>query len=427
MESPNPKPSGTDTGAPTVPSRPNDEGVGRRRRVPSSGEPGTPTTTDDSITSNAASVTPLPPPAPAASLKADDLDGPPNPSASRPGDEGVGRRKRELPPPEAVSRHEDMAKQAAADAQAAMERLEAEALTASTSFQGRRLGALAMIAVLLGGVVLFFAFTQLIAVVEALSNAPTALRWTGWGGLGLLLAAMTWCAIRLVLLWRGLRPSVPLHWVTVRDGSGQTREAARGLLRKYLDGYEPLLGESKAATAYGKLAGEPTRSTLREAVRFLRSDNAERSGAWLDEFDRRFLGTIDQRVDAVIKARAKMVAYQTILTPGRGLDTLLALYHAGCMLEEIARLYNQRLNRRQIPGALMRIVLQAGAAVGMESATESLAEIAADLALPQLEGAGAATIAKVAGAKTGEALGNYWFARRLGRRIKEALRPLKAR
>jgi hypothetical protein len=120
-----------------------------------------------------------------------------------------------------------------------------------------------------------------------------------------------------------------------------------------------------------------------------------------------------------------MLACQTALAPGRGLDTLLALYHAGCMLGEIALLYNQRLNRRQVPGVLLRIVLQTGVAGSMEKASELLAEVTTDLVLPQLGNAGAAIVARAAGAKAGEALGNYLFAFRLGHRIKEALRPLE--
>jgi len=360
----------------------------------------------------------------------------------RPGDSGAGRRPQCLPPPDKIDEMRGMPAKGGPDDEPG-HRIPAKT-TGNTDGAGGGTGGdplapdppppywsgLAVVAFAGGAVLAFFAFAQFAGTLASLSQAPAPWRWIGCAGLLTLVALIFWAAFRTFWFWRGLRPNAQVPWLKVRATRGaegaRTWTRAKEMLLGHLRSYESLLADGSKAP-FALLVDDGGRRRLRRAKDRLLEPRPLDGETWTEEYEREFLAVLDERAEEAIRNRARMIALQTMMMPGRALDIAVFIYHQTRLLEELARVYNQRMNRRGALGTLARIILSTGAAGGMEAATEAAGDMTAEAfssVFPEmLSQAAAKTVGKVVG-KLAEGGANYIIARRLGRRIQNALRPL---
>jgi uncharacterized membrane protein YcjF (UPF0283 family) len=295
------------------------------------------------------------------------------------------------------------------------------------------------IAALLG----LFVFAQISSTLAALASLPDGWRYTGYFGLGLLMACVFFALGRCAVLYLRYRTNRPVTLRGLEQLSQRTRlrwlvhekkSEARQHLAAYLQAFPiGLAEEAKFLRGLG-LSEENLRQLHQVRADLLDMNRFASNDAWFDRFGTKFQAVLDELAEARIAYYARRVAVTTAVSPNALVDSLLTFYCSFMTLGDLCRIYNLRVDRLGTVMLLGHVFFNAYVA-GQLNELESVMEAGLD-SFWQEAGVhlGSSAVDKLAGASFSK-LGaratsgylNYLLLRRLGRYAAKSLRPVQVR
>ncbi len=287
------------------------------------------------------------------------------------------------------------------------------------------------------------AAAQLAAFLQALDGLPTWAQRLGYAAGGTLAFAVMAAFAGLAWQCRRLRasPRVARGGLARRPERGSGRRVAAGappdaeaalraLLETYPtdDGHRAFLRRCGLDGEQGRISAD---ALLKERTRLL----ARRGGgsrAWIEDFDRSFLGPLDAAADRQLAWRRKLVGVKTALAPAGLMDALIVLANSWLLVRDLCVIYDVRAGGWDPTWLLTNALLNAAAAGRIEDATTSLADLTREIAAeaPNFVGPAVAAAAGLAFRETSrrlaEGAANAILLGRLGRIARDRLRPVRS-
>lgn len=265
------------------------------------------------------------------------------------------------------------------------------------------------------GLIGWFLLSQFVWLSQALAQAPVPVQVVGWTLVALLTALVAWPLWRLLRRYRRLSRVRQIDLLSVHPSGSETQYAkARELLSGYLASY-PLESVEQGAWELEVEKLDTQRHWLLEETAGLDSRQ------WCREFETRFLRVIDEAADTCIQHHARNLALRSAISPNALLDTALGLYTGFQLLDDLSHLYGLRLEKSDLAYLLALVIFMAYFEGQVE---EQLDDYLSDNLEPLLGTLTGSLVSRAGSAATGAAAG-FIFIRRIGRTMKQRLRPLK--
>jgi putative membrane protein len=338
---------------------------------------------------------------------------------------------------------DDRKKLALADQDAAARELaEAEELLATDPAAFRWLGAFATplaSAFLLASVGLLglFAFSQSIGVLAGLNGMPEYLRYPGYAALGVLAAAVLLAALRLAMLYYHLRRNRQITLSGLRELNNRTRlrwlahakrTEAKAQLEEYLKEYPLTVERERRQLVKLGLQNDSMTELQRRRELLLDPSKFSSTDQWLQEFQAKFQGPLDEAAAARVQYWAKRSGLVTAVAPNALVDSLATLYFGFAMLTDLCRIYRVRAGRVGTIVLLGRVFFNAylaGEIKTLEDYAGSQVDQLTTPGGPLADIVGAGVLGKLGARAAGGGL-NYLLLWRLGRYTCRLLRPVAA-
>ena len=265
------------------------------------------------------------------------------------------------------------------------------------------------------GLIGWFLLSQFVWLSQALAQAPIPVQVVGWMLVVLLTTLVAWPLWRLLCRYRRLSRVHQIDLLSVHPSGSEVQYAkARELLSDYLTRY-PLESVEQGAWELDVEKLDAQRHWLLEETTGLDSHQ------WCREFEARFLNPIDKAAEGCIQQHARNLALRSAISPNALLDAAVGLYTGFCLLDDLSRLYGLRLEKSDLAYLLALVIFMAYFEGQVE---EQLDDYLSDNLEPLLGTLTGSLVSKAGSAATGAAAG-FLFIRRIGRTMKQRVRPLK--
>ncbi|QEL14417.1 DUF697 domain-containing protein [Limnoglobus roseus] len=290
-------------------------------------------------------------------------------------------------------------------------------------------------AVLLGSALTLFVIAQASLFVSQVSALPEPARTIALVGGGIVVLAFVIAGVRLILLYVRLQTTPAFQTDALYELSARqlTRAAhARHAYEVVYDRLRPILATYPLGTApferklvlCGATADEVARLTkMRENL--LRANQTKAD--WVREFDRHFLGLLDEVAARRIRRAALSAGKLTAVSPRGSVDAVIVTALAVELVGDLCAVYNVRANRVDTVRIVGTVLLNTAAA----SQADDLTQEGAHHLFDALQGHASwltALFGKAAQKVTGgvaDGVVNGSLMYRLGRLTARALRPLQ--
>ena len=265
------------------------------------------------------------------------------------------------------------------------------------------------------GLIGWFLLSQFVWLSQALAQAPLPVQVVGWTLVALLTGLVAWPLWRLLRRYRQLSQVRQIDLLSVHPAGSEAQYAkARELLSDYLARYPLEAVEREAWGLDTEKLDLQCRWLLEEAAGL-------DSRQWCREFETRFLHPIDEAAEGCIQQHARNLALRSAISPNALLDTAVSLYTGFRLLDDLSRLYGLRLEKSDLAYLLALVIFLAYFEGQVE---EQLDDYLSENLEPLLGSLAGRVVSKAGSAAIGAAAG-FLFIRRIGRTMKQRLRPLK--
>jgi uncharacterized membrane protein YcjF (UPF0283 family) len=216
--------------------------------------------------------------------------------------------------------------------------------------------------------------TQALSFISLLQGLPDWARYGGYGLMGLLCLLVLWSLGRFLLSYMLLRqsPRISLSALRSLEQRANLRQKAHDLLTDaqkqlcdLLSDY-PLKGRKKKKIEALGFSDKEIDQLAKARKHLLDLASEESTEAWLMQFEKTFLETLDQAAKKRITRRAWLVSLKTAAAPSGFLSAAIVVINAYQLMSELCAIYQLRTGGMGTVSILLRIFVNAFAASQME-------------------------------------------------------------
>jgi uncharacterized membrane protein YcjF (UPF0283 family) len=296
-------------------------------------------------------------------------------------------------------------------------------------------GPLIAIGTLTAAVAVLIVFAQAAALLNQIQELPAWAQIPATVGVVLLIAAVVASLGRLMWVFAKLGRSPRVSTRALRELAERAEMRAQSLQRSaeakrqlyaLLKAYPLSRGKDRIRLSRLGLTPEEI-ARLQAAQKSLLRDDAGGDAAWIEQFERLFLGILDEAARRRITRCAWLVGLKTAAVPGGGFDAAIVLINAYLLTADICTIYNVRSGPLGTATILVHVLVNALAASQIEDLTTAATDHWANQLSQHLGGvaAGLTTIAGKLTARVGDGAINALLTRRLGTVAMRQIRPIE--
>lgn len=301
----------------------------------------------------------------------------------------------------------------------------------STSWLQNLNGLVICIVVIVSAAFLLVTLTQTSVLIKEI-NSWIQPAWTiGWLALAAIWTAVIAASIQLARAFLRYRqsPAVSLSALEqLRDRelgraiAARSHKGAADKVRLFLQEYPD--GASHRKFLSSVMDSRESVETLLNQRRLLLADSYGVSSQWLQQVQKHFTCVLDDAANVIIRRYSFRAGIGTALSPRGAIDVMIVLLLLQRMTTELCHLYGVRPGRMESLVILGHIVVAATLAAKGEQAGEIVDDQIKDALGDGIGRAGAGLVGKFSG-RAAEGAVNSLFLRRVGRKLREYLRPIR--
>jgi uncharacterized membrane protein YcjF (UPF0283 family) len=240
---------------------------------------------------------------------------------------------------------------------------------------------------LLVGLVSLFVLSQVLLLINQLSQLPGWVRPLGYGVAAVLCGLTVYAMVRVGACYFSLRATVRISLrslgalrqrARLRSAAIKRIREARKSLAELLEHY-PLSAktEIQQLKRLGMTSEEVSR--LAQCRRRLLVESGGSSEGWMENFNRQFLQLLDEVAERRIALYAKRTGFSTGAAHRRSIDTLIVAMNAYLMVGDLCRIYNVRAGGWGTARILAYVFFNTFAASRVDDLSDAAADHAANV------------------------------------------------
>ncbi|MEZ6142473.1 MAG: YcjF family protein [Zavarzinella sp.] len=292
-----------------------------------------------------------------------------------------------------------------------------------------------LVFIFIAGLLGFYLFNQVVLAIASIQAMPRVPQMISWGVFALLSILVGYGIIRFATMYIKLRRNRQLQLrgldelqerIQIRWLVNTKTNQARTQLVQYLNEYPVRNVKDRQALEKLGFAAPDFQKMVSSRDDLLNPDRWSDPKQWFGSFQGDFQTTLDRIADQRIAYWARRAWVVSAASPNALVDTAAIMYFNFAMASDLCRIYHLRAGRLETMVLLSRVFFNsylAGQLQGMEDMAADQITQLVQPHLPVTEVLLGKVFGKI-GAKAGTATVNYLLIHRLGKHMKNLLRPL---